>query len=365
MSRVCLVCVSLRAGGTERIVSRIANRLIKRHQVKVLLMSHSVPFYQLAPTVEVSRPALDARSEAGWYWYPRIIGHLSRGLKEFRPELILCFGETIAPFVLLMAAPRGFRVIVFNRASPFASLSGVRGVLNPLTYPLAHKVVVQTQRAADMMCRRYVLSRFSVLPNPVEIPTHVPPLEGRTRRIINVGTLGGQKNQEALIYAFSRLESREGWELILVGDGPDRGRLEKMVERVGLKNSVRFLGEREDVGQLLQDSRIFAFSSRTEGFPNALAEALAAGCACVSYDCATGPSEMIQDRVSGLIVPNGDDDGFKQALQELTLDSELRVRLGRAGRKGIWQFETEHFFEELDQLIEEALPYINPSQKRF
>ena len=355
MSQICLVCVSLRAGGTERVVSRIANHLCQQHEVTLLLLSNSEPFYALKTKIRLMRPELSRRSQAGWRWYPLILSHLHRGFSVTRPDLVLCFGEPIAPVVLPMARFSNCSVLVFNRASPLTSLKGHRGLLNPLTYPLAERVVVQTQRAMEIMKRRYRLSTFDIMPNPIDVPLQVSPIDQREKRIINVGTLGGKKNQQALIRAFSQIDQRAGWSLHLVGDGPDRTMLEQLVDELKLAESVQFHGQCADVDSLLQDARIFAFSSLTEGFPNALAEAMAAGCACISFDCPTGPSELIQDNISGLLVKNADQSEFDHALDRLVSDHDLQRRLANGARKRICQFSTDKVFKKLDRLIDQVL----------
>ena len=355
MSSLCLVCVSLRSGGTERIVSSVANYFSEKFEVSLLVLSRSEPFYSLRSEVRLLQPEVRPRSQSGWHWYIRILGHLRRSLVKAHPDLVLCFGEHIAPVVLPMARLTGSRVLVFNRASPVTSLRGRRGFLNPLIYPLAHRVVVQTDAAARLMKSRYPFSRFEVWPNPVEVPAQVAPIKMRHRRIINVGTMGGQKNQQTLLRAFASLENRDVWTLDLVGDGPDRVALERLSEELDISESVRFHGQTQNVDGLLQGARIFAFTSLTEGFPNALAEALAAGCACISYDCPTGPSDLIEDQVNGLLVPNGDQNAFTGSLRRLVTDYALQERLASSAREKIAKFSAGNILVELDRLVGRSL----------
>ena len=355
MSRICLVCVSLRAGGTERVVSRVANHLARAHQVTVVTLSATQPFYPLERSVQLVKPAFGSRSGEGLTWYVRLFRYLRHAFSEIRPDLVLSFGEPIAPLVLPLSRLSKARVLVFNRASPLTSLRGVRGWLNPIFYPLARGVVVQTPASVELMRQRYRASRFYVLANPMDIPSEVEPFSRRDHKIINVGTVGGRKNQQGLIRAFASLRRDQRWSLDLVGDGPDRSKLEALVHDLGLVDRVRFLGQRDDVERLLQQARIFAFSSLTEGFPNALAEALAAGCACLSFDCPTGPADLIEDGVNGLLVPNGDQAAFQAALDRLINDGELQERLGRKARERIQEFDQSRVLEKLDELIESTL----------
>ena len=349
-----MICVSLRAGGSERIVARIANHLCCRYAVTIVLLSRTEPFYPVDPGVSLIRPDLKNRSEAGLPWYPRIVSHLWAELDKAAPDLVFCFGEAIAPIVIPLAWLQGRGVFVFNRASPLTSLRGLRGVINPLTYPLADRVVVQTERSTRIMRHRFRFSRFEVLPNPIDRPQNVQPVDQRKSRIINVGTLGGKKNQQALLRIFAGIDSSAGWSLDLVGDGPDRQSLEKSTNQLSLKRSVRFLGQRGDVNDLLQDSPIFAFTSLTEGFPNALAEAMAAGCACISYDCPTGPSELIEHGVNGFLVEPGDEAEYIRLLQRLIDSPDLRAEFSRNARESMKRFEAGVVMERLERMIEEV-----------
>ena len=353
--RLCLVCISLRAGGTERVVSKVANHLSQKHAVSILLLSRTTPFYKACSNVSILRPQLERRSEAGWRWYPRMLGYLWQSLRSSDPDLVLCFGEPIAPSVLSVARAQGRRVMVFNRASPLTSLRGKRGLLNPFTYPLAARVVVQTQHAIDLMQARYRFCRFGVLPNPIDIPDRVPPMAQRHRRVINIGTLGGKKNQKELIRIFASIESQTEWTLDLVGDGPDRKALEQLIQTLELKESVRLLGRQSNVDALLHDSSIFAFTSLTEGFPNALAEAMAAGCACISYDCPTGPSELIEHGVDGFLVDPGDEAEYRRLLQRLIDEPDLREKFSRNARESMKRFEAGTVMGRLEDMIGEAI----------
>ena len=167
--------------------------------------------------------------------------------------------------------------------------------------------------------------------------------------------LVAKRTKSALIRAFSRTKSRVHWSLEFIGDGPERVALEKLCDSLRLGNSVHFLGQRNDVDQLLLDSTIFAFTSLTEGFPNALAEALAAGCACISFDCPTGPSELIEHGVNGFLVEPGDEAEYAKLLQQLIGDADLRAKFSRKARKSMKKFEVGLVMQRLEEIIEETI----------
>ena len=104
----------------------------------------------------------------------------------------------------------------------------------------------------------------------------------------------------------------------------------------------------------LKSAQIFAFTSLSEGFPNALAEGLAAGCACISYDCPTGPAELIQHGQNGLLIDLGDESAYRKNLEVLMSDSSLRERLSTRARVEIQQFDESKLLPQFGRLVLES-----------
>ena len=302
---IVFVVYSLRGGGAERVVSRLSNEIAKDREVHIVLLSNEKSFYKLSPEIVIHSPDFPKPHKLKFIYFLKLGLYIRKCIKGIKPASVVSFGESINSFVLLSLMGINVKKFVSNRASPLSNMTGFRGIVNPIFYPLADKVIVQTRKAVEIMKPKYNWCKFAVLPNPIDIPDKVTPLLDREKNIINVGYLGGRKNQAELIKVFSELDNKEGWKLQLVGDGPDRAKLEEQVETLGLTKSVEFLGARKDVPELLDNARIFAFTSLTEGFPNALAEAMAAGCACISYDIITGPSELLGEGTYGELIKSG------------------------------------------------------------
>lgn len=328
LHKICFVVFSLRGGGTERVVSELANALSKEVDSVVIQLSAMEPFYQLDPCVRLIRyPRSGSRLTRlfGLAWY------LYRVLIRERPDVVVSFGERISPFVIAVAKLARVPVLASNRASPISSLSGQRSWLNPLAYRQADGVIVQTRRAVELLSERFRGCSWVVMENPVRFPDTVPDERARRNLCVCVGYLGQQKNQAAVIRAFAR-SAPEDWSLAIVGDGPDRQFLEALTAELELKGRVEFTGAVANVYDILLQARVFAFASRSEGFPNALAEAMACGCACIAYDCHTGPAELIKHNESGLLVGLDDEQDLAVGLQQLMDDAPLRGRLGSSAR---------------------------------
>jgi GalNAc-alpha-(1->4)-GalNAc-alpha-(1->3)-diNAcBac-PP-undecaprenol alpha-1,4-N-acetyl-D-galactosaminyltransferase len=349
--KIAIVTISLGAGGTEKIVSGLANHLSQNSSVSIITLIDGEPFFELSPFVSIHSP----RSK------PKLLNcckslfqaiHILRRLRNLRPDYCFIFGENIAGVICLFARLVGIkRVFVLNRGTPARSFRGAKAYLNPFSYRWAERVILQTRQAVEILQTQYRNCHFAVIPNPVSIPKQVPPMHARKKRIIYVASLGRNKNQTGLIQAFAKLRNRDGWDLVLVGDGPDRPKLESLVAQLRIQDCVQFLGKRTDINELLMDSQLFAFPSLSEGFPNALAEALAAGCACVSYDCPTGPSELIRSETNGILVPNGDEQSLSHRLQQLISDIDLRTRCSGNARKMIRTYDEQSIYKLFDGLL--------------
>lgn len=328
LHKICFVVFSLRGGGTERVVSQLANALANEIDPVVIQLSAIEPFYRLDPRVRLIR---HPGSGAGVLRLFGIAWYLYQVFIRERPDVVVSFGETISPFVIGVAKLAGVPVLVSNRASPMSSLSGRRAWLNPLAYRYADGVIVQTRRAIECLSGRFRDCHWLVMENPVKFPDTVPAERERRNLCVCVGYLGQQKNQAAVIRAFAR-SAPEDWSLAIVGDGPDRQFLEALTAELELNGRVEFTGAVANVYDILLQARVFAFASRSEGFPNALAEAMACGCACIAYDCHTGPAELIKHDESGLLVGLDDEQDLTAGLHRLMGDAALRGQLGSAAR---------------------------------
>jgi len=135
------------------------------------------------------------------------------------------------------------------------------------------------------------------------------------------------KGHEDLLKAFAETDQPD-WVLVICGDGPLRNFLQRRAADLGIADQTRFVGTVAELRPYLIRAGVFAFSSYSEGFPNALAEAMMAGVPSVSYDCLTGPAELIEDQVNGLLVPVGDVAGLSAAMLRLMQNPALAKDLG-------------------------------------
>jgi glycosyltransferase involved in cell wall biosynthesis len=155
-----------------------------------------------------------------------------------------------------------------------------------------------------------------------------------------MGRLVPQKGFDVVIRAFARAADQlTGWRLIIAGEGPERRALEALAEELGIDDRVALPGMVRDNYALLGRASIFVAASRFEGFPNALAEAMACGRAVVATDCPTGPRELTLDGTAGLLVRVDDHVAVSEALVRLGRDAYLRQRFGAAAAHAMTRYE--------------------------
>jgi glycosyltransferase involved in cell wall biosynthesis len=147
--------------------------------------------------------------------------------------------------------------------------------------------------------------------------------------VVSFGRLGPQKGFDVLLRAFAAVSpAHPDWELAIFGAGPDLESLRALAGDLGLQGRIRFPGRVKDPHAVMRCAGLYVLSSRFEGFPNALCEAMACGMPVIATDCPTGPREIITDGVDGLLVPNEDAAAMASAMDRLMGDEALRKELG-------------------------------------
>lgn len=166
-------------------------------------------------------------------------------------------------------------------------------------------------------------------------------LNEETPIIITVGRLAKPKGQWHLIQAFARIRSEMHCRLVILGEGELRNQLEQLTRDLGIDKDVAFLGWQKNPYKYMARSTVFAFPSIWEGFGIVLVEAMACGLPVVSFDCESGPREILENGKYGVLVPVGDEDGLATAIIDLLKDSAFRERLAHKAKERAQEFVVE------------------------
>jgi glycosyltransferase involved in cell wall biosynthesis len=337
-----LVIPSLRIGGMERVIVELANYFTQAtpYEIHLIKLTRGENDFVVDNRVIIHEPGFTVK-EKNWIKHAvRSLYWLRKTVKKMCPEVALSFGDRYNAFVVLACMGLPVRLYVSNRMNPFLSNGRIIDKLNLLLYPYAHGIIAQTRIAKAAFDKRYRNNNIMVIGNPIKRISGGK-INGPEKNIIlNVGRFDDQKNQELLLNYF-RIIDRNDWELVFIGAG---SRNEKVQELAGsLPNSlkVRFYDRVQNIEDWYSRSKIFAFTSTSEGFPNALAEAMSAGLACISFDCVTGPSDLIDDGKNGFLIQEYDHETYIQKLTLLMNDENLRERFGQEAKRKVSQFSTD------------------------
>jgi glycosyltransferase involved in cell wall biosynthesis/lipopolysaccharide biosynthesis glycosyltransferase len=267
----------------------------------------------------------------------RSILRLARYLRRERPDCLLSH-MTHANFCALAAKALAWtptRVIVVDHSDPVReerSYGWLKRLMTPplrsLLYPrAAHVVAVSSDLAAALRRRRYLgKAKIETIHNPIvddallaaaeqPLPWPWPWPAGDERPVVlAVARLSPEKNLQQLLRAFAALRAQRPCRLLIVGDGPARGELAASAERLELGSDVAFAGAVVNPLPFFKAANVLALTSRFEGLPTVLIEALALGLAVVAVDCPYGPREILASGRFGVLVPPDDDAALVEGL---------------------------------------------------
>ncbi len=333
--KVSIILPDLRGGGAERVAVKLANGFSERgYTVEVVLLSATGEFLvDLRPDIKI----VDLKfNEIRWFQLPLILPLLIKYLRESRPEVILSLMwplTVIVPLARFLARVHS-RVVVSEHTT--WSQGGclkhwsfdwqVRTSMH-LIFPHVDGIVIVSEAAADDLASFADLDRkrINVIYNPIVgeeallVYDELPPVgwwTGPHRRILAVGSLSDQKDFGTLLQAFAVLQQRTDTRLLILGEGVCRHSLEEQCRKLGIEDNVFMPGFVKDPMPYYAHADLYVLSSKAEGLPTVLIEALAAGTPVVSTDCPSGPREILQGGKIGWLVPVGDSEALSKAMGE-------------------------------------------------
>jgi glycosyltransferase involved in cell wall biosynthesis len=217
-------------------------------------------------------------------------------------------------------------------------------------YKNVDRLLLLTQVDADLWAG-HGLNNVDFMPNPLPMMPEEP--SPRTEKVVvSVGRLSHQKGIDMLLDAWAEAAPQQpGWRLRIYGAGELAAPLRAQCTALGLDDSVEWAGQTSDVPAALRDASVFIQSSRGEGFPLALLEAMACGLPCAAFDCAPGVSEIVEDGVDGLLARPGNTSELARQVVRLMADDELRDRMGELARANVQRYTPESITQRWEDLF--------------
>ncbi len=363
--KVALVISSLGAGGAERVLVGIANWLhAHNHEVTVITYLDQPDFYALDSGV--TRLKVSAKTQSHNI-LKRITATSARAIalrayiSSVNPDRVISFVDKCNTLTLIACMGLEYKVIISERTNPkYYQIGVVQSFLRRIFYRRAHALVIQTESLRKWAEHHISDGKIFVIPNALDKNRIADMLNVQpaffpstfSLRIITMGRLSYEKGHDLLLEAYATIsEKYPDWGLEIIGDGPLRVELELLARKLGIQQKVTFHGQVNNPFGLIKCADIFVFPSRVEGFPNALLEAMGLGVAVASFNCPSGPADLIRHNENGLLVSPQSISDLSLALERLILDEGNRIRLGENARDVVNQYSEENIMYRWNQVL--------------
>lgn len=339
----------LYGGGAERSATILLNHLSDTHDVTAAIFENAKTSYPISHKIRIIDLSKGKRIRP--YQLNRII-KCRNTIKRENPDLVISFLVGLNRFTVIANCLLRKKLILSEHTSLQAKQPAWEWLTRHLLYRLATKVVLISE--SDYKYAKWLKNKtFIYNPLSCRICTDLP------QKKCTIVAIGSQrrwrvKGFDLLVQAWAKIaKSHPEWKLQFIGENND-DYISNLSKSLNIESQVEFLGWTDEIDKLLQLKSIYILSSRREGFPCSLLEAMSQGCASLAFDCKTGPNEIIADGRNGLLVHNGDISELAEKLQLLIKDEKLRKKLSIAAIADAKRFEQKNIMAQWDNLISET-----------
>lgn len=359
----------LTAGGAERVAANLANHwaLCGWNIVIVTLGPVEKDFYDLHSSIGrvslgLSGASSNIASALRHNWLR--VRALRRVLRQVQPDVALAMMDTSNVLLALAGHAMNNVCLVGSERCypPHFPLGRIWHALRRKAYGRLDAVVALTSECAAWVSTHTNCCHVPVIPNAASwpMPEGAPRLNPgllvspERKVLLAVGRLIAEKNFTALINAFASLApAHPEWDLVILGEGLERPALEAAMRGTASSEHMHLPGVAGNVGDWYARADLYAMTSLAEGFPNTLAEAQAHGLASVSFDCDTGPRDIIRHGIDGLLVPVGDHAKLRSALDRAMGDDLLRRTMAARAIEARERFSMRKISAQWETLFDE------------
>ncbi|MGV3706954.1 MAG: glycosyltransferase family 4 protein [Arcticibacter sp.] len=315
-----------KAGGSERVLSVLINQFSKTDtmDITVITLFGRKTFFAFPSGIQV----IDIESTTSSRLIAVRLFHTIKIINNLRPDIIT--GISINRLNIFLALGsfffQGSPKLVASEHIAFENSTVFIKCLKKVLYSKFSRIVVLTDEDRRLLIKKGFRNVVTVV-NPCSFDiVSTKPVLGRNKKVIALGRLSYQKGFDILLKIWSKVHAKyPDWKMEIYGEGGEYQNLMFLISELGISSeSLRIQPFSPNVKQLLEESQIYAMTSRFEGLPMVLIEALTAGCCIVSFDCKTGPREILDEKSTGVLVEDGNVEEFIRALEGLMSDPDRR-----------------------------------------
>lgn len=355
--KIAFLIPCLSPGGAERVIVTLANKFTSNFEVFLIVFYKSETLYSIDERINLMylqekyspSSSLSGAIRNNIIYFKKIV----KIVKSNQIDVLVGFTTSINIITIISSIFLKIPTLISERNNPEVYVPNTFWrILRDFFYPFTDGLIVQTEFINGFYQRIVQENKIKIIPNPVDEILLSSRSEYREREniILTVGRLDANKNQKLLIEAFANLNVGN-WKLIIVGDGDLREEYEGLTASIGIADKVDFVGNVNKISDFYNKAKIFVFTSQSEGFPNALLEAMSFGLPCISTDCPSGPSEIIKNNESGYLIEVNNREQLEDRLISLINNPKICLEFSAKAIKSTEKFMIKKIYEQWKTLI--------------
>lgn len=341
------------SGGMERVSIFLANELAKDKRNKVYYVSRvsGKSFFPLSKNIRLI--TLTHKTEENLYWnWPKYVLKVFQIVRKYRIEKWIDVGSNMSLITVPAKFFIKFDLITWEHFN-------LTYVWNPLTTGLsrwlschyAKNVVVLTQTDKERFEAKYHTGNIQCIPNPITI-SKVDSSISKEKIVLAIGRLSYQKGYDMMLDIWKMTRCKDnGWKLVIIGGGELKDVLSSTITNLGLDETVSLVEPTNDVEQWYARASIYLMTSRWEGLPLVLIEAVSAGLPVISFDCETGPRDIVKDGYNGFLIECFNESLLITKIDKLCDDKDLRAYFSHNSMIKSLDFSMEKIINNWNDLL--------------
>ena len=333
MKKIIVVAPALTMGGMERASVNLSNGLSRSgFEMTFMTILKKEHFFSLDAGIKIIEPESFNMHSLSIF---KTITWIRNEITRINPEKIIVYNKFYGAIVGIAILGLKFQYYVSERSSPLYFWELKYRIINKLAFNLNPPtgVIAQTSIAKHYQALYYPkIVPIEVIPNVLR-EVKLFPLVERENVILAIGRLNEDlKGFDQLLSAFALLKNKD-WRLVFAGGEQYRSNLTGLAKKLKIQERITYLGKVKNIDRVMAGAGLFVIPSRSEGFPNALVEAMAAWLPVISFDFIAGPRDIITHSKNGIIVENGNIEKLAKQIDKLIIDNNLRNKLSNEAQK--------------------------------